>query len=86
MKRRKAGNRDILKWCLNDPRERAAAWRCISKFTLDSTSGGSAQAGAFFLWGRATRVCNNIRVVLMQVGAAGASVWLEPWKGNLSLV
>lgn len=70
MKKRKAGNKDILKWCLSDSRERAAAWRYILKFSLDRTSGGSGKG--FFLWGRANRVCNNIRVVLVHVGAAGA--------------
>lgn len=53
------------------PGGRAAAWRCILKFTLGSTSRGSAQTGAFYFWGRTTRVRNNIMVVLRQVGAVG---------------
>jgi len=83
MKRGQAGNKDKLKWCLCDPRGRAAAWRCILKFTLGSTTRGEAQAGAFFFWGSTTCAPVKVRVVLMQVGAAEASVWLEPCKREL---
>lgn len=38
MKKRKAGNKDTLKWCLCDHRGRAAARRFILKFTLGRTS------------------------------------------------